>query len=228
MSQTSSSADDVGYSIQAQVFDRAEMTRALDALTVSGVARSRAGARHVLHVPAVGDLASDPRLLAIASQFAGPQPVAFRATLFDKSAVSNWRVAWHQDTALPLRIRTDAPGWGPWSEKAGTLYAHAPAWALERVVALRVHLDDSTETNGPLRVLPGTQRHGVLTDAAVTQLARALASASCLVPSGGVVAMRPLTIHASSKSSDERPRRVLHIEYADSLRLAEGIELAVG
>jgi hypothetical protein len=38
--------------------------------------------------------------------------------------------------------------------KGGVLHAIAPASALAIVVALRVHLDDSTHANGPLRVLP--------------------------------------------------------------------------
>jgi len=39
--------------------------------------------------------------------------------------------------------------------------------------------------------------------------------------------MRPLTIHASSKSTDDHPRRVLHIEYGASIHRRPGIELAV-
>ena len=54
------------------------------------------------------------------------ETIAFRATLFDKSPVANWLVVWHQDTALPLRHHVAEPGWGPWSTKAGVLYAHAP------------------------------------------------------------------------------------------------------
>jgi hypothetical protein len=49
----------------------------------------------------------------------------------------------------------------------------------------------------------------------------------CLVKRGGVIAMRPLLIHASSKSTSGLPRRVLHIVYADSLELAPGIRLAL-
>jgi hypothetical protein len=78
-------------------------------------------------VPAVRELAADPRLIEIASQFVGPTAAPFRATLFDKSPTANWLVVWHQDTALPLRERITGPGWGPWSTKAGVLYAHAPA-----------------------------------------------------------------------------------------------------
>jgi len=50
----------------------------------------------------------------------------------------------------------------------------------------------------------------------------------CVAPSGGVIAMRPLTIRASSKASDGNPRRVLHIEYAATVHLGSGIELAIG
>jgi len=218
---------DRGYSIFDQVFDKREMASALDALKKTEVGRTRAGARHVLHVPAVRGLATDARLLRIASQFVGPTPVPFRATLFDKSPSSNWLVVWHQDTALPLSCRIEHPEWGPWSIKAGVHYAHAPAWALEQIVALRVSLDDSTITNGPLRVLMDTHRCGVLSDERIEQLAKSIAPVDCVAASGGVVAMRPLTIHASSKSSDDRPRRVLHIEYSATVKLGQGAELAV-
>jgi hypothetical protein len=43
-----------------------------------------------------------------------------------------------------------------------------------------------------------------------------------------VAAMRPLVVHASSKATDDQPRRVLHIEYAASVHLGPGLELAVG
>jgi hypothetical protein len=49
----------------------------------------------------------------------------------------------------------------------------------------------------------------------------------CLVPAGGVVAMRPLVVHASSKSTSALPRRVLHFEYTTSVAFGLGIELAV-
>jgi ectoine hydroxylase-related dioxygenase (phytanoyl-CoA dioxygenase family) len=172
-------------------------------------------------------LAADRRLVDIAETFLGGTAVAFRATLFDKSPASNWLVTWHQDTALPLTCRVEDPLWGPWSEKAGVLHAHAPAWALDTIVALRVHLDDSTAVNGPLRVLPGTHDRGVLSDEIVRDFAQTIESVDSVAAAGGVVAMKPLTVHASSKASGGGARRVLHIEYAASVSLGAGIELAV-
>jgi ectoine hydroxylase-related dioxygenase (phytanoyl-CoA dioxygenase family) len=220
--------EDEGYAIYSHVFRRLEIEQVLEALSADGIERTRAGARRILAIPAVRQLANDARLLTIATDFVGPTAVPFRATLFDKSATANWLVVWHQDTALPLRERFDDPEWGPWSVKGGVVHAHAPAWALEQVIALRVNLDDSTATNGPLRVLPGSHRHGVFSDAQVAKLASATTPVDCTASSGGVVAMRPLTVHASSKSTDNRPRRVLHIEYASTVRLASHVELSVG
>jgi ectoine hydroxylase-related dioxygenase (phytanoyl-CoA dioxygenase family) len=176
--------------------------------------------------PEVAALANEPALLVIARGAVGAGAVPFRATLFDKSAAANWRVGWHQDTALPLRSRHALPGWGSWSEKEGVVYAHAPASALEVIVAIRVHLDASTSENGPLRVLPGTHALGVLAEEDVGRLAAATPAVECVVQSGGLVVMRPLILHASSKARSGQRRRVIHIEYAASLVLEDGAELA--
>jgi ectoine hydroxylase-related dioxygenase (phytanoyl-CoA dioxygenase family) len=188
---------------------------------------SRAGVRHALSHPAIAALARDARLISLAEQILGRDAFPFRATLFEKSPQANWLVVWHQDTALPLRERKDLPGWGPWSMKEGVVYAHAPATALSQVLALRVHLDDSNADNGPLRVLPGTHTMGVLSDDAIHQLTTQIPAVDCLLPPGGVLAMKPLLVHASSKSQTEMPRRVLHIEYAPSTMVSNELELTV-
>jgi hypothetical protein len=216
-----------GFQIVPAVLDRSEAAVIADALHREPLERSRAGARHLMRSPVVRQLALDPRLMTIAARFLGTTAEPFRATLFDKSPARNWLVVWHQHTSLPLLERRNVPGWGPWSVKAGVTYVQAPAAALSRVIALRVHLDDSRADNGPLRVLPGTHTMGVLSDAEVGRLARDIPSVDCVIPVGGVVAMRPLLIHASSKAECDHPRRVLHIEYAGSLQMGDGLELAI-
>ena len=180
-----------------------------------------------MRVPEVAALAADARFVRLAAEALGGRAVAYRATLFEKSGRANWLVVWHQDTALPLASHVDSDEWGPWSRKAGVTYAHAPAWALERIVALRIHMDASTRENGPLRVIPGSHRGGVLTDEDVFLTARRRSPVDCVVGRGGVIMMRPLLIHASSKVKRDLPRRVIHIEYADRLDLAPGVQLAV-
>ena len=219
--------DDHGFAVIPNVFTGQEIDILLAEFSVPSLRRSRAGIRHVLGIDAVARIAVDQKVMELASPILGNQAVPFHATIFDKSPTSNWLVVWHQDTALPLKKKRDTSGWGPWSVKDGVNYAHAPARALEQVLAIRIHLDDSCEDNGPLRVLPGTHRSGVLTDDQIHTVSEEIPAVDCVVPRGGVLLIRPLLVHASSKSVSSMLRRVLHIEYACSRNLEDGIELAI-
>lgn len=214
-----------GFAILPGVFDSAGLD--LLAMNIGSIHRSRAGVRHLMRERAIAAFANQDYLLRIAREALGDDALPFRATFFDKSPQSNWLVVWHQDTALPLQTRKDAPGWGPWSVKAGIHYAHASASALEKVLALRIHFDHSTRDNGPLRVLPGTHRLGVLSDDQLSDMSARSPATDCILSRGTVLAMRPLIVHSSSKSSGDLPRRVLHIEYASSPFITDDLELAL-
>ena len=217
---------DVGYSIFEEVLSPQECASLANALAIAD-RRGRAGIRNLMSNVAVSELASDSRLLNIAKKTLSPEAVPFRATLFDKSGNSNWHVLWHQDKALPVSHRVTSDEWGPWSTKSGVLYALAPWWALRRVVALRIHLDSSTPENGPLRVIPGSHKLGVLSSAEILRATNSVPAETCLVRRGGVVAMRPLLLHSSVKARASQPRRVLHIEYADSLNFSPNVRLCI-
>ncbi|HJQ70568.1 MAG TPA: phytanoyl-CoA dioxygenase family protein [Blastocatellia bacterium] len=219
--------DDPGYWITEGVLSPKECDALASLLCRQRLPRGRAGGRHLMSNQDIAAVAADERLLRIARPALGGRAVAYRATLFEKTASANWLVAWHQDTALPIESPFESDEWGPWSTKAGIHYAHAPGWALNRIVALRIHIDSSTIDNGPLRVIPGSHREGVLTDEQVRERARARKPVECEVGVGGVLAMRPLLIHSSSKGHSGEARRVIHIEYAESLDLSPGIRLAI-
>lgn len=218
---------DRGFEIIDGVYTQFECERLLDALEKSSRPGKRAGIRHLMSNDAVRDVANDERLLKIARNYVGDNAVPYRATLFEKSGTANWLVVWHQDTALPLTRYFESSGWGPWSKKEGINYAHAPAVALGKVIALRINLDASTEMNGPLRIIPGSHLLGVLDDTLIFEIARQSDAENCLTSVGGVIAMRPLLIHASSKAKTDSPRRVLHIEYAESLDISNDAKLAI-
>ena len=131
---------------------------------------------------------------------------------FDKPAGSNWLVAWHQDLMINVVSRADATGYGPWTAKAGWVAVQPPAAVLENTVTVRVHLDDCDATNGALKVVPGSHRQGVVPAECI---ARQTATATvCAVPAGGAMLMKPLVLHASSRSTSARPRRVIHLEFS--------------
>jgi ectoine hydroxylase-related dioxygenase (phytanoyl-CoA dioxygenase family) len=215
-----------GFSIRRDVLRRDECDQFLTDLETDIRSRS-AGSRNLFASPTVKRLATDSRLMSIARDFLDSEPIPYKAILFDKSEACNWLVVWHQDRVLPIRTRFADSDWGPWTIKDGVQFAQAPVWAMEQIVALRLHLDDSTENNGPLRVIPGTHTLGVLDQNDVVTQAKLADAVTCTVTKGGVIAMRPLLIHSSTKSVSSSPRRVIHIEYTRNLRLSETIHLAL-
>ena len=218
--------EEQGFAIVSSVLSTRELIPILVSLADLEPPRGKAGIRHVLNHPTVKVVAQNPRLLEMAQAVLGDAAFPFRATLFDKTPEANWLITWHQDTALPLQEKIETPGWGPWSVKEGVIYAHAPATTLEQVLALRLHLDDLTEDGGPLRVLPGTHGLGILKDEEIERHSTFEQPVECIGARGAIVAMRPLVLHASSKSRSQAPRRVLHIEYAATRDLGSGLRLA--
>jgi ectoine hydroxylase-related dioxygenase (phytanoyl-CoA dioxygenase family) len=140
-----------------------------------------------------GWFATHAGLLTLAGRLLGGEAHMSRLQAFDKSPTANWFVPWHQDRAEDGRERDVAQ--------------------LERTLALRIHLDDCEETNGPLEVVPGTHVHGRLDAAAISATVSDKPTLLCLAVRGDIVAMRPLLLHRSQRAQRPAARRVVHIEY---------------
>ena len=214
-----------GAAVVPAVLSAAQVARALAALDAlatfgdAGDGRSRRGSavafgrRNLLADPAVAAVAADPAVRALVGPVLGPHARPVRGLAFDKAPGANWTVPWHQDRSIAVRRRVDAPGFGPWSVKAGVTHVQPPAEVLAAMLTVRLHLDDCGDDNGPLRVVPGTHRRP-LGPAEVESLASAGPQLALTCPAGGAVVMRPLVLHASSPATAPSHRRVLHLEFA--------------
>lgn len=139
---------------------------------------------------------------------------AVRAIFFDKSREANWLVPWHQDLMIAVRERAEAAGFGPWSVKDGVPHVLPPVAILGGMLTLRLSLDDCDGGNGALRVVPGTHALGRVADGDIAALRAARGEVLCAMKAGDALLMRPLLLHASSRATDGRRRRFLHVEFA--------------
>jgi hypothetical protein len=208
-----------GFTRLPAVFTAAEcghMTQVLGA--VAG-----AGRRGLMKVPAVRELVDSERVKDCLQPYLAGAPRLVRAIYFDKSPGANWLVPWHQDLTFAVRERKDVPGFGPWSMKDGIPHVQPSVALLEEVVTMRIHLDACDVENGALKVLPGTHGVGRLGAEQIQDCRNRVNEVLCEMDAGDVLLMRPLLLHASGKSTSERHRRILHLEFC-GVDLPGGLE----
>lgn len=207
----------------------------LDTFAMSGAVRLAVGAADQLDAieSVLADQPSDRagirlrgiaalnELLAVAGSigtriapFAGNDARPVRAILFDKSATTNWSLAWHQDRTICVRERRDCAGFGPWTVKSGLLHVAPPFALLERMVTIRVHLDDVSEDNAPLLIAPGSHRLGLVREDAIDAAVAACGTHACMAEAGDIWVYATPILHASAAAQAPRRRRVLQVDYA--------------
>jgi hypothetical protein len=166
------------------------------------------GARNLLDLwPSVADIWRVPVLVDAITKVLGARFGLVRGLYFDKPPEQTWALPWHQDRAIMVRDnRFPSEHFSRPTCKAGMPHVDAPDWLLETMLTLRIHLDQMTESNGPLQVLPGSHRKQPTARAAVSILGQA----------GDVLLMRPLLSHSSASSHPNATahRRVVHLEFS--------------
>lgn len=211
-----------GFCVAENAIDEStlgELTAALDSIAPAKEANRRResvyGVRHLLQIsPVVRSFSESATVRRLAESFLGPRARIVRAIFFDKTPAANWKVPWHQDLTIAVRERKAAEGFAPWTRKAGVWHVQPPVEILEKMTTLRFHLDDADETNGALRVVPGTHRAGRLSAVEIKSAREANKSRLASVKRGDCLIMRPLILHASSAGTAPRRRRVVHFELA--------------
>ena len=164
-------------------------------------------------VPESIDIIFNDRLRLIVSEVLGDSYFVVKSIYFDKPRNSNWLVPYHQDLTISVDKRIETEGFGPWSVKQNQFAVQPPVEILEDNITIRIHLDDTTEQNGALKVFPKSHKGGVVRKSIEIDKAKETEH-SCCVPSGGLMLMKPLLMHSSSKTINNKPRRVIHIEFS--------------
>lgn len=159
-------------------------------------------------------LSSEGPIGWIAAALIGPGSRPVRAILFDKTAVTNWSLGWHQDRTICVRNRVKVDGYGPWTIKGGMQHVAPPFDLLSRMVTLRVHLDDVPEDNAPLLIVPGSHKLGRIAESEIETVVSRLGVRPCLAAAGDVWAYATPIIHGSKPAALPTRRRVLQVDYS--------------
>lgn len=167
----------------------------------------------------IGELVNTANTLELARHYLQAEPQLVRCILFDKTVDNNWLVTWHQDKTLCTPEKFHRDGWHSWSIKDGAHHVQPPVAVLNRMLTLRIHLDDSTTENGSLRVIPESHQLGILSSGQIHQISKSKQAIDCCAAAGSVLVMKPLLLHASSKGTIPNRRRIVHVEFIDRTAL---------
>ncbi len=204
--------DTHGYLVTAALFDESACQIWQSNLDTMPIAM--AGNRNLLASDWCATLAHELKNHPLLAQVLPQSLVAVQCTLFEKSLDRNWLVALHQDLSIPVAEKIDHPALSGWTEKEGVIFVQPPIELLQQLVALRLHIDDCAVSDGPLKVVPGSHLHGRVSQTLAQSLRSNNGEVICPVARGGVMIMRPLLLHASSKATGQSRRRVLHFLFA--------------
>jgi hypothetical protein len=171
------------------------------------------GLRNLLEFAWCKELAQFLREHSAVNTLLPSDAVAVQCTYFEKSREQNWLVPVHQDLSIPVAEKVEHPALPVWSEKEGSVFVQAPDEILQSLVAARLHIDECGPEDGPLKVVPGSHRAGRLDNQQALKTRDELGETICTVAKGGALLMKPLLLHASSKSSGRSRRRVLHFVF---------------
>jgi len=134
-----------------------------------------------------------------------------KAIYFDKPSKSNWFVGYHQDLSISVDKKVEEKNYINWTFKKGQYGVQPPIEILEDTITVRIHLDDTKKENGALRVIPQSHLKGIIR--IDSEYLKSEEEQVCEVNRGGIMLMKPLTFHASNRTTNSKQRRVIHLEF---------------
>ncbi|WP_309387090.1 phytanoyl-CoA dioxygenase family protein [Cerasicoccus frondis] len=196
-----------------QIYDLSVAQSILATIGEAAFSQGAAGKRCLLDLPEIREISLEICNTLIGAGLISANAVAIQAIAFDKTSAANWKVTWHQDVMFPFARPVTSDGFTLACKKAGVDYARPPQEILEDLLAVRLHIDDCDDSNGPLRVAPGSHLHGVFKSKEIHGRVAQHGQMTCVATKGEALLMKPLLLHASSPAQQVRRRRVLHLVY---------------
>lgn len=164
-------------------------------------------------IPETINLVFNDNLKNVVAQLLGDNYFVVKSIYFDKPESSNWYVSYHQDLTISVDKKVELENFGPWTTKQHQFAVQPPIEILENIYTIRIHLDDTDENNGALRVIPKSHTKKIYRPETIDWTKET--ETTCKVGKGGIMIMKPLILHRSGRTTNNMKRRVIHIEFSN-------------
>jgi len=164
-------------------------------------------------MPEIYHLIFDAEFKLLIQHLFGSDYFIVKSIYFDKPEQSNWFVSYHQDLTISVDKKTELDHYNKWTVKQDQFSVQPPLDILKNIYTVRIHLDDTDENNGALKVVPASHLKGIYRPEDIDWTTDS--EEICDVLKGGIMIMKPLLLHSSSRTTNNQKRRVIHIEFCN-------------
>lgn len=222
--------EELGYTIIEEIYSITEIEKINALISAKTISKDTfrksedlfAIRQFLKEFPSIRDVIFNQKLKSIIKNILGCDYFIVKSLYFDKPKKSNWFVAYHQDLTISVDKKINIDGYGPWTIKQNQFSVQPPINILKSIYTIRIHLDDADINNGALKVIPKSHLHGVYKKDKKDSENEDV----CAVKKGGIMMMRPLLFHSSSRTTNEKQRRVIHIELSNLNNLGKNLNWA--
>lgn len=215
--------NEVGFSVISDVYSDKEVKAILSVISNVDTTKETfrksddlfAIRQFLKEIPEATALIFNNGLKNIIDQLFGKGYFLVKSIYFDKPENSNWFVSYHQDLTISVDQKIEIEGFGPYTNKHNQFAVQPPLNILENSFTIRIHLDDTNEENGALKVIPDSHSKGIYRPENIDW--KVEKEVSCNVAKGGIMIMKPLLLHSSNRTTNNQKRRVIHLEFSNQV-----------
>jgi len=164
-------------------------------------------------IPETQSIIFSEKLNSVISKIFGSDYFVVKSIYFDKPETSNWYVAYHQDLTISVDKKIELENFGPWTTKQNQFAVQPPIEILQNIFTIRIHLDETNSENGALKVIDNSHSKEIYRPENIDW--KNENETICDVESGGIMIMKPLLLHGSNRTTNNKKRRVIHIEFSN-------------
>lgn len=169
----------------------------------------------IKELPEIKKLVFNDNLQSVINTIVGNDYFIVKSIYFDKPEKSNWFVAYHQDLTISVDKKIETEGFNFWTSKHNQFAVQPPTSLLENIFTIRIHLDDTDEENGALKIVEGSHLKQIYRPEAIDW--KTEKETFCNVEQGGIMLMKPLLFHGSNRTTNQKRRRVIHLEFSNTV-----------
>lgn len=212
---------DTGFTVMNGIYTAEELDKIIETIDSADADGSNfrksedlfAIRQFIKEIPGINNLIFTPALKMVIGQLFGSDYFLVKSIYFDKPENSNWFVAYHQDLTISVDKKVALPDFGPYTIKRNQFAVQPPLNILEQNFTMRIHLDNTDEDNGALKVVPKSHSKGIYRPENINWATET--EVSCNVKRGGMMIMKPLLLHSSGRTTNNKKRRVIHLEFSN-------------